>query len=461
MNSSATAPPLMQALAGKVCNFGDDALTPATLVTAKLGIIDTVATTLAGIGEPCAQIPLRTAGIAQAPGRCLIFGTGVRTSALDATFVNGVASHALDYDDFSGIFGGHQSVPVLPALFALAEERRLSGQALLTSYLLGIEVEIRLARSVNYHHYDKGWHPTATLGTIGAAAAAAHLMGLDENQTTMALAIAPSLSSGLKANFGTMTKPLHVGQCGRNGLLAALLAEGGFDANPEVMEHHQGFFNVFNGPGKFDPAPLLEDWGPPFEIEDPSIALKQFPCCGSTHPAITLALELARDEDVAVPDIAAIEILPHSRRLPHTDKPFPTTTLEAKFSVQYVVARALLDGAVRLNDFEPERVDDPEVRNLLALTQARPHPEMADDGPEQWGAEVKVTLKDGRVAARRVDNLVGRGGDNQMNDSEMWEKFQDCGSRVFAGDRLKAQFEALSAIENVEDVNEITGLLVK
>ncbi|MDP6343703.1 MAG: MmgE/PrpD family protein, partial [Alphaproteobacteria bacterium] len=296
--------PVLAQLAAQVLRIEAGALSPAALSAAKHGIIDTVAVTLAGIGEPCARIALGTAGIAQAPGPCLVFGTEVRTSALDATFVNGVASHALDYDDFSGAFGGHQSVPILPALFALAEARQLSGPELLLSYLVGVEVEIRLARCVHYHHYDKGWHPTATLGTVGAAAAAGHLLVLDADGLTMALAIAPSLSAGLKANFGTMTKPLHVGQCGRNGLLAALLAEGGFDANPEVMEHHQGFFNVFNGPDRFDPAPLLEDWRPPFEIEAPTIALKQFPCCGSTHPAIALMLALAREEDIAADQVA-------------------------------------------------------------------------------------------------------------------------------------------------------------
>src|SRR5262249_1036915 len=153
------------------------------------------------------------------------------------------------------------------ALLALAEERGATGEAFIAAYVIGVETEIRLARAVNFHHYDKGWHPTATLGTFGAAAACAHLIGLDASRTATALSIAASLARGLKANFGTMTKPLHIGHCGRNGLFAALLAENGFEAAADVFEHHQGFLNVFNGPGSFDIEKAFANWGEPWEIE--------------------------------------------------------------------------------------------------------------------------------------------------------------------------------------------------
>ncbi len=453
------APPLLAQLAAKIEAFGPDLATGVALERAKAGIIDTIAVTLAGMSEPCSQILLKTEGLAAAGGPCLIFGSKRRTGPLDAAMINGTASHALDYDDFSGVFGGHQSVPLVAPLIALAEARGLSGRALLLAYLVGVETEIRLARAVFYHHYDKGWHPTATLGTIGGAAAAAHLLGLDRQRLTMALAIAPSLASGLKANFGTMSKPLQVGQCARNGLLAALLAEGGFDANAAVLEHHQGFFEVYNGPGQYQSERLLENWADPLEIEAPSIALKQFPCCGSTHPAITLMLELKQAEDFSADDVSAIEILPHGRRLRHTDTPWPTTGLEAKFSVQYVVARALLDGAVRLKDFDAERWREPAVERLLALIRARAHPDLADDGPEQWGTEVRVILADGRKLGRRVDNLIGRGGDNAMSRAEMWDKFADCGSRALPETQLETLFDRLYELETVGDLNQLTRLM--
>jgi 2-methylcitrate dehydratase PrpD len=449
---------LASRLAAKICAFDERSATSTALAKARESIIDTIAVTLAGLPEPCTQLLLKMPGVAATQGQSLIFGTDRRTSALDATLVNGTASHALDYDDFSGVLGGHQSVPLVAALFALGEERRASGRDLLLAYLVGVETEIRLARAVNYHHYDKGWHPTSTLGTIGAAAAAARLLRLDAQRTAMALSIAPSLSSGVKANFGTMTKPLHIGQCGRNGLFAALLAAGGFEANPGVFEHHQGFFNVFNGPGLFDSDKALESWGAPLEIEHESIGLKQFPCCGSTHPAIMMMLALVREEGVRAEHVRRIEIFPHARRLRHTDTPHPETPLQAKFSVQYAVVRALVDGAVRLKDFEGSAHLEPAIGRLLAVTEARPHPDLADDGPEQWGAEVIVTLEDGRRLSRRTDNLVGRGGDNPMSRTELWEKFSDCAERVLPREQVAPLFERLEALEAVEDVNAVTRL---
>ena len=167
-----------------------------------------------------------------------------------------------------------------------------------------------------------------------------------------------------------MVKPLHVGQTARNGLLAALLAEAGYDSNPAALEHKQGFLNAFNGPGNFDAEMMFRDWGSPLEVVSPSMGLKQFPCCGSTHPAISMMLALREQEGVRAADVAGIEIMPHRRRLPHTDNPDPRTPLQAKFSVQYVVARALLDGAVRLKHFEGEAHLEPAVQALLAVTRA-------------------------------------------------------------------------------------------
>lgn len=450
---------LAMRLAEKICAFDIIQATPRALAQARTATVDTIGVTLAGMVEDCTRILLRTPGVAAAPGASLIFGGNRRTSALDATLINGTASHALDYDDFSSVMGGHQSVPLIALLFALGEERHASGRQVMAAYIIGIETEIRIARAVNYHHYDKGWHPTATLGVLGAAAAAAHLMALDQARTTTALAIAASLASGLKANFGTMVKPLHVGHSARNGLFAALLAEGGFDANPEVFEHHQGFLNVFNGPGNFDAERMLTDWAAPLEIEDGSNALKQFPCCGSTHPAITMMLDLVREEGVRADDVARVEVMPHRRRLRHTNKPDPRTPLEAKFSVQYVTARALVDGAVRLKDFEGDAHLDPAVRRILAVTEARPHPDMADDAPQQWGAEVIVTLRDGRRLSRRVEELVGRGGDNPMSTAELWDKFQDCAERSLPRAQIAPLFEKLQLFDSVADIGEVTALL--
>jgi 2-methylcitrate dehydratase PrpD len=339
-------------MAGKIFDFDLAAITPQAYRLARTAIIDTLGVTIAGAAEPCTQLLLKTPGVATAPGDCSLFGLNHQTCALDASLINGTASHALDYDDFSQPMGGHQSAPLVAPLIALAEEHSLSGLRLLQSYIVGIETEIRLARAVNFYHYDKGWHPTSTLGIFGAAAASSHLLGLNPSQITTALAIAASFASGLKANFGTMVKPLHVGQCARNGLFATLMAQAGYDANAAALEHKQGFFNVFNGNGHYDAELIFEHWANPLEVLSPSMGLKQFACCGSAIPAVAMALRLRNEETLAIQEIEKIEILPHKRRLPHTNNPDPQSPLAAKFSVQYAVCLALIKGTLRLEDFE-------------------------------------------------------------------------------------------------------------
>lgn len=461
MNQPNATQTVLEQIAERIVSFDLKAITPQAIMLSRTAIIDTLGVTLAGAIEPCTTNLLRTPGVATAPGVCTIFGTAQKTSALDATFINGTASHALDYDDFSQPMGGHQSAPLVAPLMAIAEERGASGLELLQSYVVGIETEIRLARAVNFYHYDKGWHPTATLGVFGAAAAAGHLLGLDAKKQAIALAIAASFASGIKANFGTMVKPLHVGQCARNGLLAVLMADAGYDANPEALEHHQGFFNAYNGKGNYDASLIFENWANPLEVLSPSMGLKQFACCGSTHPAVTMALELRQQETFGPHDIEKVDILPHRRRLPHTNNPDPQTPLAAKFSVQYAVARALVDGSVRLDDFEGDAHFDSNVRAIMAKTTAAPHPDMPDDSPDQFGAEVIVALKDGRTVSRRINSLVGRGGDYPLTSEELWEKFYDCAKRVLPANDIPALFAKLEKLENIKNIRELTPLLAK
>src|ERR1700733_11521126 len=200
---------IAETLAERIASVRYEALPPDALHWARVAILDTVGCTLAGASEPCAHIVGR---VTASGGPCLVFGTMQRVAPLDAALINGTASHALDFDDVSNSLGGHPSAPILPALFALAETQDCDGGAFIAAYVAGFETETRIARGVHFHHYEKGWHPTATLGVFGATAACCHLMRLSATQTAQALAIAASFASGIKANFGTMTKPLHVGQ---------------------------------------------------------------------------------------------------------------------------------------------------------------------------------------------------------------------------------------------------------
>ena len=430
---------------------------PADVVHwAKIGILDTVGVTLAGCGEPCAQIVRKIAGNG---GASLLFGTAERTGALDAALANGVAAHALDFDDMNNTLGGHPSAPILPALFALADERPVSGRTFIAAFVAGFETECKIGAGVHFHHYTKGWHPTATLGVFGTAAGASNLIGLDADRTAIALAIAASLAAGIKANFGTMTKPLHVGHCARSGLYAALLAELGFTANPGVFEHNQGFLDVFNGPGTYDVARMLAHWGAPFDIVAPGIAVKQYPCCGSTHPALDVMLDLVRRHDLKPANVARIEAWTHARRLEHTNRPDPQSGREAKFSVQYCLTRALTDRAIRIEHFEGDAWGDPAVRAVLPRVHAAAYTTAQFPEDKHYGAEVKVTATDGKEVSGKVDEAAGRTSRNPISRERLREKFDNCVARALPRSRAGALAEMIDRLDSVADMRSFSALI--
>ena len=447
-------------LADRIAGVTFDALPADALHWAKVAILDTVGCTLAGASEPCARIVERVTTAGMPTGQCLVFGTDHRVGPLDAALINGTAAHALDFDDCSNTLGGHPSAPILPALFALAETRGADGRAFIAAYVAGWETETRIARGINFHHYEKGWHPTATIGVFGATAACCHLLGLAPDVTATALGLAATFSSGLKANFGTMTKPLHVGHCSRNGLLAALLAADGFTANPGAIEHRQGFLHVFNGAGNFDADAILRDWGQPWDIVQPGVAIKQYPCCGSTHPAVDAMLMLVREHGLTPAMVERVDSWTHPRRLAHTNRPDPQSELDAKFSVQYCLARALLDRRVSLEHFEGDSYRDPAIRALLPRIHAAPHPDMSMASTEHFGAEVKVTLTDGRVLTATVARPLGRGPGNPLPVELLEAKFLNCATRALPMDAAERLLSVLRTLDGVADMRDATTAML-
>lgn len=448
---------LARGLAERIVGFRRLDIPGHVSITSRKSVLDTIGVTVAGCYSPEAEIVTAVHGGGAGSGSAVLIGRGGFASPLDAALINGTASHALDFDDFSGSLGGHHSAPVVSALLALLGERTVSGSELLTAYVVGCEVTILLASAVHPHHYDRGWHPTATLGVFGTAAACAHLLGLDVERTTTALAIAASLAAGLKANFGTMTKPLHVGLTARSGLMAALLAAEGFTGNADVFEHHQGFLEVFNGAGNYNTTGLLERFARPLSLSEPSIAIKQYPCCGSTHTAIEAAMRIAArsEHDPARMDAVVIEI--PRQRLRHTNRAHPGTPLEAKFSVQYATARALLDREVRLADFTPERVREERVVNLLDRIEVQPvdpHP----GGLGSWGAAIVVRYRGGRIVTERIHDMPGRSGKHAMSWEEVARKFSDCTAEFLPMERTQRLCKAVHDLEQLTDASVLAVL---
>jgi 2-methylcitrate dehydratase PrpD len=425
---------------------------------AKVGILDTLGVTLAGSREPAAR--LCAAALDLSAGPSLLLGSGQRIGALDAALVNGTASHALDFDDCNNTLGGHPSVPVLSALLALADERRCTGREFVLAYVAGFEVETKIALAVNFHHYQKGWHPTATLGVFGAAAACAHLMQLDAEKTACALALAASFAAGIKANFGTMTKPLHVGNSARNGLLAARLAAQGFTANADnVFEHEQGFLDVFNGPGTYNTARALAAWAAPLDIVSPGIAIKQYPCCGSTHPAIDAMLTLRREHGLTADRVVGVRAWIHERRLKHTNRPQPASALDAKFSLHYVLARALLDGHVSLAHFEGKAYEEAQVRAMLPHIKVAAYDGSQFEADNHFGGAVELTLTDGSTLSFSVEQALGRTSAHPLPQARLHEKFALCAGHVLRPEAIDAVAHAVARIESLSDMRELTGHL--
>jgi 2-methylcitrate dehydratase PrpD len=444
-------------VADKIAHTRYEDLPTEAIHWAKVAILDTVGVTVAGSAEPLSKIVKEVLNEEGGRPECTVLGLGTKTSALNAAWANGVLSHALDYDDMNNTLGGHPSVPVLPPLFALAERQSFSGKAFLLAYAVGFETECKIGRAVNFVHYDRGWHPTSTLGIFGAVAAAAKLLGLTAADCARALAMAASMASGIKANFGTMTKPLHIGQAARNGLLATRLAAKGFSANLEAFESKQGFCNVYNGEEQYRLDAMTEAWGKPFDLVRPGVAIKQYPCCGSTHSAIDALLSLVRSHNLKAEDVVSVIAEIHPRRLVHVNRPSPRSALEGKFSIQYCLARSLLERRVVLGDFTDDAVCDPRIGEIMKRIKVTPHPDMDWQSTDHFGAEVNLELRSGQKIKSFQPHAIGRGPEIPLPQPLLRAKFLDCWSQAFpraAGENLIAKTEALETLTDTRTLFE-------
>ncbi len=450
---------IAEELAHRALTIQYDDLPEQAIHWAEIGFLDTIGVTLAGSQEFCVRILRGLPGVGESKGPCLTFDNQQRCDLLDAAMINATASHALDFDDFASGIGGHPSVPLVPAILAVGDIQNVSGRQAISAYVAGFEAESRLGRAVHPVHYDKGWHPTATLGIFGTVIAVSHLLNLDEQRTATAIAIASSLASGIKTNFGTMTKPLHIGHSVRNGLMATFLARDGFTANSECFEHKQGFLAAFQGEDTFDISKLFENWANPLEIVDPGFGLKQFPCCGSTHTAINCMIDLRREHNLSPDQIRSVQVLVNPRRLPHTDNPDPQNGLEGKFSLPYLIARALVDGDVRLCHFDDQAPFEPSVRSVMAKISTGAHPDMPAQSDNQFGSEVVIDLNDGRRINHRIDHRLGRGPGHPMSMDELRHKFDDCAGRVLTSSRVSMLFDKLLGLRELPHIQALSDVI--
>lgn len=334
---------------------------PAEIITlAKQAMIDTLGVSIAGWREDAVQKTIAVYG--EQAGNASLFAQAKKTSEENAALINGTATHVLDYDDASAGVIIHPSAPILAAITPVAERLQSSGQDVITAYAIGTEVMIRIGEIMGVQHYRLGWHATDTLGTIGAAAACAYLEHLNDEQCAHAIAIAASMSGGLQKNFGSMTKPLHVGLAASHGIQAVKLAHAGFTGNTNIFKD-RGFFLAYGGMTEQDviAKQATLQFGSPYDLLT-SLAVKKFPCCFATHRFIHGMQLLKTQHNLTLDDIEAIVLHAQSRSLLPLVHHRPKTGLQGKFSAQYTVLAALVDEQVTLTSFTDEQVQRPHLQ---------------------------------------------------------------------------------------------------
>lgn len=461
---SVLAVPATELLTEFVAEFDRDANLSATEKSvAKMGILDSLGVAIAGSQQDAGRIAAR---FARSQGTvdtgAHVWGHGFRTAPSIAALANGTAAHALDFDDVNWALVGHPSVSLSSAILALAETRGNTGREMLAAYACGFEVMTKIGRScMPRFSLDGGWHATSAIGTIGAAGAAAFLLGLGRDQVRNAIGIAVSQASGVVRNFGSMTKPFHAGIAAQAGIQAACLAEEGFTSAVDTMEGKHGFYATLARGLPVDLS-CLEKLGSPSELETTGLVIKPYPCGVAGHPAIDAAIEIRDRLDPGdLKLVTSIEIHATSYTIDKMRYSWPENELQAKFSLQYQVAKALIDGAIELRHFSAAALDDELAEQLVGVSTVHLDEEFERDWRRDGGSRpcrVTLTFSDGRRES--ADVRVSRGNPGRpLTEDELNRKFLSNTVPVLGDVASTRVVDMVRDIENLSGAGELCALL--
>lgn len=425
----------------------------------KLHILDTIGCIFAGSREKPADIITRHITSLSHVGDSTILPFGLKTSPPYAALANGVIGHTLDYDDYEVPSMAHPSVTVLPAVLAVGEKIKAGGADCMAAYLAGMEVISKTGNGINPNHYDKGWHSTGTLGSLGSAAASSNLLKLDIEKTRTALGIAASMSSGMRGNFGTMTKPFQAGHASRNGVEAALLASLDFTACGDILEHKLGYCSLFTDQGKFDLQEILKNLGAPFSLFSPGVGKKPYPSCGATHSYIDGIFDLIRRFDIKPDEVESIHCDISYRHPTMLIYPNPQTGLEGKFSLEFCLALALTDRAVKLECFTDTKVKDPKIQNLIKRISKEVTKEADSSGTYYPRAKIEVKIKNSETYTCTIEKRKGSPA-NPLTAQEVKEKFMDCASLTTLGEYAGSVMDSVMGMENIDDISSLIRMMI-
>jgi 2-methylcitrate dehydratase PrpD len=450
---AAAAKKLSDTVADFVVGFDPKTLPPLAVERARLAFIDTFAVMLAGSREEGSEIVCEMVKQEGAAPKVSVVGQSFRTSPQLAALANGVAAHIMDYDMSSLL--GQPTSPIIPALLPLAESIGATPAEVTAAFIVGFEVCLKLARAAPEQSSVGGWHAVSSIGTMGAAMACARLLKVPRQHIPDILGIAASLSGGLSANFGTMTKPLHSGTSARNAVLAATLGRGGFTASAVALENPvSGYFRAFDRGIKVSFEPIAE-LGQRYEIVERGFKPKRYPCGGLGHTAIDATLELRGEIKVA--DVTAIKASITKYAASRIGSAYPTSIESAKFSMPYVAAYTALYGAPMLKAFTEQAIHDEAVKALARKVSIAIDPEFADI-LEESPSRVTVTLADGRTVQKMRYYASGT-PQNPLTREQVEEKFFSCAERAVDKPAATKIFAFLNQFEQERSFAELWGLV--
>lgn len=437
---------LSQALADFVHASRSRVLPADVLHSTHRAFVNWLACALGAVGDKSVQAVLRFASAVSGKSQASVIGLDKRLDVVNAALVNGVSANALDYDDMHVPTLIHPTGAVVPAALALAEQRHASGATLVAAIATGIEVECRLGHALFPRHYDIGWHITATMGTVGAAAAGSVILGLDAARTAHAFGLAATQASGLRAMLPNPCKSFNIGKAAAGGVLSVLLAEAGFDSEPDVFEAKFGLFDVFGWPD--DASVVTRDLGARYLVSE--ISLKPYPCGVVIHPVIDACLELAQVHALVPAKIRKITITVHPRTIELAGRQHPESALTGRFSFFHAAALALVKRSAGLATFDAADVNDPALVALRTCMVAIADPQLL---PRQ--ARVQIELTDGTRVERMVEHPSGSPA-RPLTDAQLKQKYVELATRAMNADSAERLFEVCMQLDRLPDVAELS-----
>ena len=437
-------------------------LPPELLDLGKMHMLDAVGLAIAGERAGSGAIVRRYLGdLGVANGASTILGTDLRAAPRFAAFANGVAVHADDFDDTQlavapdRVYGllTHPTVTAMSAALASAEALGASGRDFMLAYQLGVEVETKIAEAIAPRSYENGFHSTSMCGGFGAAASAAKLRGLNVERLRMAFGIVGAEASGLRENFGSMTKPFQAGHAAEGGVVAVDLAALGWTAADDILEAKRGFFAAFGG--GWDPAAIVGKLGGPWTLLSPGVSIKPYPSGSLTHPAMDEMARLIAVNAIKAADVASVRVGTNKQMLNTLIHHRPTTGLQGKFSMEYCMAVLLVLGEAGLGQFQDEVVNRPDLQAMLRRVEFYNNPDADAAGADKMRSFVAVMLKDGRTFAGQSD--FARGSPQKpMSFDDTVEKFRGCAEFAkLPADKADRIVASIRHLERVEDMRSV------